>query len=993
MTKIVVYSFDHDIGAIIARLERHARAADQTAIATELREAAVFRKEAERKQFEELKVRCESWLKPSDVKNVHIHRVQARLAGTCDWIASNDAYRKWADEACSTAHDRLLVISGTHGCGKSILASSIVVRLDETDQHTLFFAFSSLIESRQTAENLIRTLLVQLLQGTTDRKRLGIIQNLRLAGQPAASELWEALESIISSLTKPVYCVIDGIDECIDFNHSMAPRIMHILASCPHLHILLLGRPHSIQACSKYLDTLAIDITSALTNQDIEAFVDHEIAKSDILSHPGLCKDISGTLRAKSDGMFLWAKLMVDDLGKSSSKSEVYRRLGVLPRGLEEAYRLVFLRLIQNLDKFELCLAQTTLAFAAASCRPLRFDELRYFHALHCRSSDFKAKPLEEYLLLQPPQKILEISGGLLSLTDGLLCLIHSSVRDFLVRPEDQWVSQSDRAILDFRVGITEAHRSLARLSLDYLKWTYCEIENARYGTLQSVQSLRDSYLLLEYATLYTFYHLNRSGPLCPMTLTKISSVLESTQSVFWVEHFAHFLFADLTLDAQIVEFMNLQGLLADPGLDMRFFAIFERNLKEMTDRFRMSGNDEESRIEQWEMLSGLVTDAKSEIFGRGQSNEMAQPTAPALEPDPAQDELQATFYGSKASPEDSSVTISRMLDLLKGQGPLSVAHQIEIFLRLHSSLRKARSLSDPLKLIFQLIVRKAPCIPVYALFGVGDFYHRFGKFQEALEIYSIAYKKIEYVDTARKAWLQESIGDCYYQKDMIIEALEFNEKAFLGYESLYGARHKKTINSLYWMLRCNFELSLDTEVLRLCDKICLGQDFVPELDMSLNIDIHYYRSRVYSCAEDSSNEAHTRKCLEMMLIKFHESHSKDGNQSARILESFGLAYGAIGEYNIALEFFQLAVQANRKKYGTHGYATLVDHYNIADTYWTLYRDQEAKELLETTYADLRRFFPERTLTRRARDALVNQTFTNDESSECSSLNSSSPVP
>ena len=72
LTQIVVRSFDQDIGAIIVRLERHARAADQTAVATELFEAARFRKEAERRHREETKIQCGRWLKPSDVTHVHL---------------------------------------------------------------------------------------------------------------------------------------------------------------------------------------------------------------------------------------------------------------------------------------------------------------------------------------------------------------------------------------------------------------------------------------------------------------------------------------------------------------------------------------------------------------------------------------------------------------------------------------------------------------------------------------------------------------------------------------------------------------------------------------------------------------------------------------------------------------------------------------------------------------------------------------------------------
>lgn len=521
-THTVVRSFDRDIGAVIARLERHTRAADQTAIATELLGAAEFRKEADRRQHEELKIQCERWLKPSDVKHVHLHQVRARLDGTCDWITSNDVFERWVRPGCLTTQDRLLVISGTHGCGKSVLASSIVARLEKGEQHTLFFAFSSLDGTRQTSENLIRTLLWQLLQETANKESVNIVHHLRLDGQPTISELWEALGRIASSLAKPAYCIIDGIDECIDYNDTIFTKIMQVLELCPKLRILLFGRPHFVHTHSGNSAFAAIEISSAMLNQDIEAFINDEIAKSDLLSLPKFRKNVYKTLKDKSGGMFLWVRLMVDDLRKSSSRFEFSERLQNLPRGLEKAYQLLFLHLTQKLDKFELRLAQNVLAFTSTSYRPLRFDELRCAHALQCRSLEAVAQPIEEYLLLQPPQKILDVTGGLVSIKDGVFRLTHSSVRDFLIRSEDLWVCEADRAVLGFRIDITRTHRSFAWLCFEYMTLEEEERKIFKLDESRSIQSLRDGYLILEYATLYGFYHLNRSGPPCPTTLAKI---------------------------------------------------------------------------------------------------------------------------------------------------------------------------------------------------------------------------------------------------------------------------------------------------------------------------------------------------------------------------------------------------------------------------------------------------------------------------------------
>lgn len=116
------------------------------------------------------------------------------------------------------------------------------------------------------------------------------------------------------------------------------------------------------------------------------------------------------------------------------------------------------------------------------------------------------AQPLEKYLLLQPPQSVLDINGGLVSMTGGVLRLIHASVRDFSIRPEDRWVCERDKAVLGFRIDVTQTHRSFAWLCLDYMRLEKEERRNLKLNTSEYTQNLWNSYPLLWYATLYAFF-------------------------------------------------------------------------------------------------------------------------------------------------------------------------------------------------------------------------------------------------------------------------------------------------------------------------------------------------------------------------------------------------------------------------------------------------------------------------------------------------------
>ena len=524
---------------MITRLERRAKIVDETAVAVELLRAAEYRKESQIKHQEDLNNQFEKWLRPSNIREIHNQQVTARLDGTCDWITLDPAFKKWFDSAYPTIPDRFLCISGKHCCGKSVLSSFIFSRLeDEERNRTLLFSFSSSDTNRFNAENLIRTILWQLVQKNADVKSEGIIRGLMSKGQPITPELWESLGNVLGSISGPTYCIIDGIDECSDFEEGVSKRLLKLLDAHPKLRIMLLGRPHAIQALhqSTISQVHVIEIIPTMLKQDLEAYIKDEISRSDILRLPEFRDKVFTTLSEKADGMFLWAKLMIHDLRKSSTRSEMVERLQNLPRGLEEAYTLVFSRLLQRLDSFELRLAQRVFTFIIVAIRPLTFEEFRYIYALDRRSTANVEHPMEDYLLLKPIETVLDICGGLVFLRNGCMGLIHSSVKDFLLRSQDWWIKDGGSSIVAFQVKLDDAHQALASRCLDYLCIENGELTSERLG---SVQTFKQCYPFLEYASLYAIHHVNRSGPPSMAMLGKIQNVLGSAQGIVWIERFA----------------------------------------------------------------------------------------------------------------------------------------------------------------------------------------------------------------------------------------------------------------------------------------------------------------------------------------------------------------------------------------------------------------------------------------------------------------------
>jgi hypothetical protein len=102
-------------------------------------------------------------------------------------------------------------------------------------------------------------------------------------------------------------------------------------------------------------------MSSGFTKQDIDAYITAGILKDNLLSKNDLEDTFSDILKSKAGGMFLWAKLMIDHLGRSANRDEAFKRLEDVPQGLEMAYIIILSRLVDQLDSRDLSFVKNIL--------------------------------------------------------------------------------------------------------------------------------------------------------------------------------------------------------------------------------------------------------------------------------------------------------------------------------------------------------------------------------------------------------------------------------------------------------------------------------------------------------------------------------------------------------------------------------------------------------------------------------------------------------
>lgn len=139
------------------------------------------------------------------------------------------------------------------------------------------FIYFKYNESDQTFDNVLSSLLQQLLQDSEDiaPDLLSLYERHRDRNtSPMTDELYQALSTMIES-HKEVFCVIDALDEC---HENLRWELIERLESLgPKLRVLI---------TSRYLDSIAEELETyqrfeiRANKADIELFIEHQIRRN-----------------------------------------------------------------------------------------------------------------------------------------------------------------------------------------------------------------------------------------------------------------------------------------------------------------------------------------------------------------------------------------------------------------------------------------------------------------------------------------------------------------------------------------------------------------------------------------------------------------------------------------------------------------------------------------------------------------------------------------
>jgi hypothetical protein len=287
-----------------------------------------------------------------------------RWSDFTEWIQSDDQPLYW--------------VTGKPGAGKSTLMRYVVghPRTSELlkawckDQPLLtasFFFWNSGSRLQMSYEGLIRSLMHQILKEAPQLIPLAfphrVSDGLLLGDSIFQGDKWswdwnellEACEVVLHEITKThkVMIFIDGLDEYKGEPSEIIALIGKMLI--PGIKACVSGRPwNQFQDAFSGRPHLRVEI---LTSDDIKRLVATELASSatfQLYEHtdPGFCSSIVKDVTERSEGVFLWVRLvtrsLLEGLQGGEKQSDLRKRLEDLPTDLEE----LFEKILGSLDKW-----------------------------------------------------------------------------------------------------------------------------------------------------------------------------------------------------------------------------------------------------------------------------------------------------------------------------------------------------------------------------------------------------------------------------------------------------------------------------------------------------------------------------------------------------------------------------------------------------------------------------------------------------------------
>ncbi|KAK6534913.1 hypothetical protein TWF281_006213 [Arthrobotrys megalospora] len=320
----------------------------------------------------------------------------------CQWLFTDSHYLSW-EQTPTPEHDvekidtrisgagslKVFYIRGKPGFGKSVAMSCVLQRLTKALRTPIcYFFFRQGDDATQVALRALESLVGQIIDESWAKSEVELTQLIELLssvethqGQDVSEtsitlamdsgSLVGLLGKAVEILNKPVYIVLDALDECVDQeSQELVQRILNLVKASDAVKFIFssrmgMGFEKSLNIstsvanqdetdCIVSDDAIIMTITEQRTSEDMDLYLRQSLGKimtrrnfgygklkgvSDPISseNTALAKVVA-SIKQKANGMFTYAAMVIAGLEQPSSLT-LSQKLRKLPDGMDALYR------------------------------------------------------------------------------------------------------------------------------------------------------------------------------------------------------------------------------------------------------------------------------------------------------------------------------------------------------------------------------------------------------------------------------------------------------------------------------------------------------------------------------------------------------------------------------------------------------------------------------------------------------------------------------
>ena len=367
----------------------------------------------------------------------------------CEWIFDRPEFSAWINQN----HIQLFWVQGPPGCGKTFVYSKLLDHISSGNREdSLYFFFCEADKERVSFSALLRSWTFQLIKliwmsGHAQETLRGVQKDLafRTTREATPAEVLNLLMSLLNAHDMPsCFLTVDALDECVDWQEffRLLPQIPARFKVLLTSHDFPDSQEH-LQPVTGRFSTLAM--TPEMTQGDIDDYLCGALANLKTRTNADIPNHVKLRIKEKlgdSNGMFLWVRLMIEDIQGQTTVREINRCLDELPKSLSERYSRIMDNINSQDDSYRL-LAHKVFFWVLTAPRPLATSEFCAALAVRPALDRANAFDADEQLLGDPKSLITEVCGSLIRPRGdgGTLFPFHATATQYL----KQYMSRSGR--------------------------------------------------------------------------------------------------------------------------------------------------------------------------------------------------------------------------------------------------------------------------------------------------------------------------------------------------------------------------------------------------------------------------------------------------------------------------------------------------------------------------------------------------------------------